>query len=438
MSDVSPRERRPKFRTGHHAWRLGWLMICAVAGCRATDSAHQDQSVSLNGNADRVVVGSTSAADSGVREGMADAVAASAADVARPADMVRASAPIAGAAPSSTDSGAGDGESAGGSKPAPAAESGASGAAVRGESSRAADGGALFDDADGGEPATPPAGAGAPGAARCGGKRMPAGETRRTIRSAGVAREFLMYSPRNFEFDHGAPVLLVFHGALMDALAMRDLSGFEQVADAHGFVAVFPEGDPDQAWNIRPSDTHVCGIGELFTNPRADDLSFVQDMLDVLEREYCIDRGHVFATGFSMGGYFSNHLACQRPDLIRAAAPHSSGTYRGTCHGQLPMLIIHSRNDIAVDPACGVESRELWLERNGCAKDYVVEPIEQGRCYTYRGCTGTSAVEYCETTDACHAWSGHGSGGPLCPDFGSGPDNEDASELIWRFFTEHW
>jgi hypothetical protein len=36
----------------------------------------------------------------------------------------------------------------------------------------------------------------------------------------------------------------------------------------------------------------------------------------------------------------------------------------------------------------------------------------------------------------CHAWAGRGTGALLClADFGSGPDYEDASALIWRFFA---
>jgi poly(3-hydroxybutyrate) depolymerase len=43
----------------------------------------------------------------------------------------------------------------------------------------------------------------------------------------------------------------------------------------------------------------------------AGDVAYFESMLDSIERDQCIDRGRVFVTGFSMGGYMSNPLGCQ-------------------------------------------------------------------------------------------------------------------------------
>src|SRR6185295_18296539 len=131
-------------------------------------------------------------------------------------------------------------------------------------------------------------------------------------------------------------------------------------------------------WNIRPPETQVCGIGELFTNPEADDFRFVDDIIADVEQSHCVDRQHMFATGFSMGGYFTNNLACQRPDLLRAAAPHGSGTYPGRCKGQVPMLVLHGTGDPAAVIECGLESRDLWVTRNGCNAQFEREEIKGG------------------------------------------------------------
>jgi polyhydroxybutyrate depolymerase len=230
--------------------------------------------------------------------------------------------------------------------------------------------------------------------------------------------------------------VLIFHGANMSAAQMRDLTGFERLADEHGFIAVFADGDAELTWNIRPADTQVCGIGELFTNPEANDFQFVDDMIADVARSRCVDRARVFATGFSMGGYFSHHLACQRPDLLRAAAPHSSGTYPGPCKGKVPMLMLNGTGDLVVDVDCGRSVLDLWVTRNGCSKEFERENIERGHCERQLGCPERAQVTLCLLDDMCHAWAGRGTGALLClADFGSGPDYEDASALIWRFFA---
>ncbi len=183
----------------------------------------------------------------------------------------------------------------------------------------------------------------------------------------------------------------------------------------------------------------MCDIAELFTNPDADDLQFAEDMIARVEAEPCVDREHVFATGFSMGGYFTNNLACQRPGLLRAAAPNSSGTYVEACHGNVPTLIIHGSGDPGVDFECGLQTRDLWLERNGCARSFDEQTIERGHCEQYRSCEERGQVTFCVTDDVCHGWARHGTGDNLClSDFGAGPSYEDATKLIWRFFVANW
>jgi len=53
-----------------------------------------------------------------------------------------------------------------------------------------------------------------------------------------------------------------------------------------------------------------------------EDLAFFNAMLADLARDYCVDRAHVFVTGFSSGGNFSQQLACLRPKHASAAAAH--------------------------------------------------------------------------------------------------------------------
>ena len=57
-----------------------------------------------------------------------------------------------------------------------------------------------------------------------------------------------------------------------------------------------------------------------------DDVAFIDDLLNAVEAELCIDSARVFSTGFSVGAGLSVRLACDLSDRIAAIAP-VSGVY---------------------------------------------------------------------------------------------------------------
>ncbi len=158
--------------------------------------------------------------------------------------------------------------------------------------------------------------------------------------------------------------------------------------------------------------------------------------LAMFRTEQCIDRSRIFATGFSMGAYFTHHLGCQRGDLLRAIAPHSGGTYTDDCeHGPVPVLLIHGTADFIVATECGKQARDLWVTRNGCSAEFDTIPIQGGHCERQRDCAKNGEVVLCLLDGMCHGWAGIGNG--LCLDSGGGEAYEDATRLVWEFFQEH-
>src|ERR1700691_5446180 len=62
-----------------------------------------------------------------------------------------------------------------------------------------------------------------------------------SIPIGSMTREFLEYVPH--DISPHSPLVIVLHGSLMDAKLMRDWTGYEfdQLADQHGFVVVYPD-----------------------------------------------------------------------------------------------------------------------------------------------------------------------------------------------------
>ena len=85
-----------------------------------------------------------------------------------------------------------------------------------------------------------------------------------------------------------------------------------------------------------------------------DDVTFLTDLVGVLEHRYCIDSTQVYATGFSGGARMASQLACDASNVFAAVAP-VSGLRRPTpCPASRPVPVIafHGTAD-PVDPYNG-------------------------------------------------------------------------------------
>jgi poly(3-hydroxybutyrate) depolymerase len=252
----------------------------------------------------------------------------------------------------------------------------------------------------------------------CSGKPGAPGNTTRTY----DGREYIVHVPPNAPPNRALPVVFAFHGAGMRGSEMF-ATGFDVLGDEEGFVTVYPNGGGQSPWNV---GSGACLPGGLASSSY-DDFAYVEHMLDDVEQDQCIDREHVFATGFSMGGYFSHHIGCQRGnDLVRAVAPHSGGTYGGECPAApVPVLILHGDADPLIGVGCAEQGRDQWVERNGCAEDFDVIDILGGHCEWHRACPANGQVVLCTFDGLEHTWAG------LTPDY------DHSTLLIWEFWKHY-
>ena len=123
----------------------------------------------------------------------------------------------------------------------------------------------------------------------------------------------------------------------------------------------------------------------------ADDLTFISDLLDQLDKNYCIDSDRVYASGKSNGGGFVDMMACS--DLgdsfaafaMASAALYSDTSYRdkavNKCIKSRAILESHGGKDTTVPytgqsakKGTGGESPDIqdwlswWARRDGCEK----------------------------------------------------------------------
>ena len=300
--------------------------------------------------------------------------------------------------------------------------------------------------------------AGAPG--NCGTRTTMRGKTSRTVMVGSTPRTYIAYLPMSANPTAPVPLVYVFHGATQTGANMYEITQYSAIADKEGIAAVFLDGQGTSSatgtgnlapWNVTDG-AGLCGLGSLVSNPNAVDFQFVDAVLADLKTDQCIDSAHVFATGFSMGGYFTHHIACDRKDF-RAAGPHSGGTIAdlSSCKtAHVPIIIFHGQADPLINAACDdptlmpqsgfPASATLWAKKNGCMNTYKTIPEmgtmmgNDGNCYLYDGCPADGQVEVCTFGNLPHAWAG----APTCPGcIGSGAGYASATQLEWDFFKKY-
>jgi polyhydroxybutyrate depolymerase len=290
-------------------------------------------------------------------------------------------------------------------------------------------------------------------AAACGMRTGMRGYTSRSMTVAGLARTYRVYLPSAADPATPLPFVIVFHGYTMSGSEMYDITQYAALADSEGIALAFPDGEtgPDSLgapWNVKDAGQTVCGAGNL-ASATGDDFAFIDAIEADVAQDQCLDAAHIYTTGFSMGGYFSEHVGCYRSDM-RAVAPHSGGTLAdlSVCTtGHMPIILFHGTTDPVIDDACDdptatpvagfTASATLWAEKNGCKASYTVVPTNgsgggSGQCYVYDGCPADGQVELCTFNGMDHCWAGGDAN-----DSNSCPTYASATQLEWSFFKQY-
>ena len=127
----------------------------------------------------------------------------------------------------------------------------------------------------------------------------------------GLARTYSLHVPPGLE--HPAGLVVNLHGAGAIGAGWEWETNYDAVADAHGFIVVYPDGI-DFSW----ADGRGASVPD---QQGVDDVGFITGLVAKLVADFGIDPGHVYATGMSAGAFMANRLACQRADVFAAIAP---------------------------------------------------------------------------------------------------------------------
>lgn len=288
----------------------------------------------------------------------------------------------------------------------------------------------------------------------------------------GRQRQYLLHVPPRRAV--AAPVVINFHAAQGTASGQRIQSRMNEVADAHGFLVVYPEGI-DGTFNVG------TGYG-MARAANVDDLGFTEALIQELVHKFGADPNRIYLTGLGNGAMLCYHVASKLPYRIAAIAPvggglPTQGEFEPTWAksvpafdlpplaqvsysfaqvlvsepAPVPLIHFHGMKDpcVPLDGGIGVndfqqvnhrslrDTIDRWIERNRCS----AKAIETGeekmfgrRRYAPKADEKGAPIVVYTLREGGHTWPG---GIDLNAGVKTGPlvETVDASTLMWQFFA---
>lgn len=192
----------------------------------------------------------------------------------------------------------------------------------------------------------------------------------------GGDRPVPVTAPPGYDGLTPAPLVILLHGRGANPDLVEFIFGWRDVADELGAFLVVPEsttdagGSPAWNWPLDPTE--------------ADDVGYVQLLVDTMLEQWAIDPDRVYLAGHSNGGFMAYRMACDAPERFAAILPYaglSPVEDEDDCQpsASVSVLITHGTEDgsnpyAPTDGRLGVEDlAPLWAERAGCAPGYTEE-----------------------------------------------------------------
>ncbi|HRN95242.1 MAG: T9SS type A sorting domain-containing protein [Chitinophagales bacterium] len=260
-----------------------------------------------------------------------------------------------------------------------------------------------------------------------------------------VTRTYIIHLPASYTASAQYPLVFNLHGYTSDASQQMLYTQMNATADSNNFIVVYPNGVSNY-WNA--------------FNYGANDIKFIDSLIEKLSRDYSIDRSSVYSCGMSNGGFMSYSLACHLSNKIAAIASVTGSLsawdlQHCAIEHKMPVMQIHGTADPIVNYQTGginagqgnftgmsIETcLQFWKDTNDCLPisdtinilDINTTDSSTAQLIRFRNCADNSEVYFYKILNGGHTWPS----GLI--DIGNGNTNRDfnASTEIWNFFKRH-
>jgi poly(hydroxyalkanoate) depolymerase family esterase len=281
--------------------------------------------------------------------------------------------------------------------------------------------------------------------------------------SASGTRAYQLYVPSKYKAGSAMPLVVALHGCTQTADTFRQLTNWDRLAEAKGFVVVFPQQDANanylKCWNFFLPAHMNRGAGEP---------ALIAGITRWVQQHYSVDAHRTYVGGLSAGGAMSSVMAATYPDLYAAAGIGSGCEYAATatCAGYrsadplqagqqayaamgsharaMPVVVFQGDKDTTVPPINAQQVVQQWLTTDGLAAKSSIQSAPTsiaggvapgGRAYAvsrYGDGHGHELIQSWLVRGMAHAWSGGSSSQPY-----SDPSGPDETAAMYAFFASH-
>lgn len=210
----------------------------------------------------------------------------------------------------------------------------------------------------------------------------------------GISRSIITDIGNNYNQSKPAKLIIAFHGRTNPNSLVRTYYKIDKASDGNTII-VYPSGLPEE-WPTRSRQDP----GDKSNNLR--DYALFDEVVATIENQYCINQDEIYVVWHSLGGRFSNMLACARWDVIRAiGSVWGSSTTNNACTWPTSAIIMHHPEDSLASFAGGEQARDKLLTQNQCdiTKNEPTWP-EWWNCLKYTSCIEWSEVVRCPHNDS--------------------------------------
>lgn len=252
------------------------------------------------------------------------------------------------------------------------------------------------------------------------------------VANGAHTRMYVVHIPRTYDPQRPQALILILHGAGGSAVGTAQGNQFTSLGDQQDFFAVYPQG-------------LLSPVGSSFwasegpMDEGIDDTRYISDVLNDMQRQFCVDPHRIYETGYSNGGIMSWFLACRLAGRIAAFSPISGVSYDipGGCHpgrsvslldfhGSADTLESYTGNPVPAWPSLPIpDTLRVWAARDGCnlqPEVFLNQPQFLGERWTH-------CQQGAEVAHYVVIGGGHG----LPPFIGS----QSIASLTWAFFQAH-
>jgi polyhydroxybutyrate depolymerase len=324
-------------------------------------------------------------------------------------------------------------------------------------------------------------------------------ETKENITIDDTDRTYLLRLPRGYDSAKKYPVVILLHGMNQDTDDMERLTRFNELADKDAIITVYPSALHGR-WNIGvrtpqqqsmsrypggrrhggggypgggggypgggggypgggggyPGGGQSGGQGSSQEQNKpapADDVEFLNQMLDQIATKASVDASRVYATGLSEGGFMAMRVGCAMADRVAAVAPVAAAMPKAMIclpSRPVPVIMINGTADPVVPHGGGTEhnlqlpvisvedSAKAWARIDRCSEKPAQSKLpahEKGveiKVDTFNGCQQDAAVVSYSIKGAGNTWPG-GEQYEVESQIGKTSQDLNANETIWSF-----